>query len=218
MKNIRDIFYSCKKRSVKWEQYFEIYEHHFNKYISQNPTVLEIGVAHGGSTEMFQKYFENAEIFAIDYDLQFKDVVTDLGVTVTPGDQGDPVFWNSYLQDKPEFDIIIDDGGHTMNQQLTTLLKTFPKLKPGGTYLVEDTHTSYWAAWGGGFNNPDSFIEKTKTLVELLHSPFIKNPMPPEIILATFQDLWSITYYNSVVVFEKRRSRPSIEANNQGAR
>lgn len=215
MKDIRDIFYSCDRLSRKWEHYFQIYEKHFEKYIGKSPNILEIGVAHGGSTEMFQKYFENANIFAIDYDTQFQNVVSDLGVTVTPGDQGDPNFWDQYLIDKPEFDIIIDDGGHTMQQQLVTLTKTFPRLRSGGTYLVEDTHTSYWINWGGGFNNPDSFIERTKSLVELLHSPFIKVLQPPEHLMTTFKDLWSVTYYNSVVVLEKNRSRPSVEADNK---
>lgn len=214
MKDLRELFYSTRKHSKKWENYFEIYEKHFSQYIGKNPNILEIGVAHGGSTEMYQKYFENANFYCIDYDLQFEHVLDDLDVKLTMGDQGDENFWNHYLVDKPDFDIIIDDGGHTMQQQIVTLIKTFPKLKVGGTYLVEDTHTSYWRDWGGGFRKPESFIEMTKGFVDILHSPFIVSQEPPKDLMTILQDLWSITYYNSIVVFEKKKSLPSIEANN----
>lgn len=42
-----------------------------------------------------------------------------------------------------DFDIIIDDGGHTMNQQITSFKILFPALKSGGIYVIEDLHTSY---------------------------------------------------------------------------
>jgi hypothetical protein len=214
MKNMRELFYNTKRHSKKWENYFQVYEKHFSPYVDKDPTILEVGVAHGGSTEMYKQYFTDCTIYAVDYDTAFEHVVDDLGVTVTLGDQQNPEFWDSYLKDKPEFDIIIDDGGHTMQQQIVTLLKTYPKLKEGGTYVVEDTHTSYWEAWGGKFRDPSTFIEMSKGLVDLLHGPHIKEVTPPKELLDIFQDLWSVTYYNSIVVFEKRKSLPSIEANN----
>lgn len=36
------------------------------------------------------------------------------------------------------FDIIIDDGGHTVSQQITTLVTLFPALSKGGLFFVED--------------------------------------------------------------------------------
>lgn len=214
MKDMRELFYSAGRHSKKWENYFQIYEKHFYPYIYKNPTILEVGVAHGGSTEMLKNYFDHCTIHAVDYDTRFEHVVDSLGVKVTLGDQESQEFWDHYLFDKPEFDIIIDDGGHTMQQQIVTLLKTYPKLKEGGTYVVEDTHTSYWKPWGGGFRDPNTFIEMSKGLIDILHSPHITDISAPQELLAIFQDMWSITFYNSIVVFEKRKSLPSIEANN----
>ena len=45
---------------------------------------------------------------------------------------------------------MIDDGGHTMEQQIVSIETLFPLLADGGVYLVEDTHTSYWDSHGGG--------------------------------------------------------------------
>ena len=51
--------------------------------------------------------------------------------------------------EKVSFDIIVDDGGHTMQQQIGTFIELFPYLKDGGVYVIEDLHTSYWEAYGG---------------------------------------------------------------------
>jgi hypothetical protein len=40
-----------------------------------------------------------------------------------------------------DFDIIIDDGGHTMKQHQVSLGVLFEVLKPGGIYIIEDLHT-----------------------------------------------------------------------------
>ena len=40
------------------------------------------------------------------------------------------------------FDIILDDGGHTMEQQQISLGFLFRYVKPGGYYIIEDVHSS----------------------------------------------------------------------------
>ena len=66
-----------------------------------------------------------------------------------------------------EFDVIIDDGGHTMLQQQLTL-KTIlgPKLKHGGIYILEDLHTSkdrYFNSHGSNdLNNTLNLLEDLK--------------------------------------------------------
>jgi len=45
------------------------------------------------------------------------------------------------------FDIIIDDGGHTMKQQQISLKYLFNAVKPGGYYVLEDLHTCS-GQWG----------------------------------------------------------------------
>lgn len=48
-----------------------------------------------------------------------------------------------------DFDVIIDDGGHTMTQQITSLNTLWPAVVPGGLYFCEDLQTSYLARYGG---------------------------------------------------------------------
>ena len=43
-----------------------------------------------------------------------------------------------------QFDIIVEDGGHSMRQQQISLTFLFGYLKPGGLYFLEDLLTSFW--------------------------------------------------------------------------
>ena len=205
MKNTRDIFYKLDKLSHKWENYFDIYDRYLPAYVGKNPTILEIGLAHGGSTELFLEYFDqDVTMYGVDYDPQFLNhTYGDARVYHEYGDQSKSEFWKSYLPNKPEFDIIIDDGGHEMQQQIVTLTNTFPKLKDGGLYVVEDTHTSYWEQWGGGFDKPTTFLSFAKSLVDLLHKDHIKDRSAPRELVDIFNNLKCVTFYNSVTILEK---------------
>jgi hypothetical protein len=55
-----------------------------------------------------------------------------------------------------------------MRQQILTFEYLFLKLKEGGIYLVEDTHTSYWYNYGGGLKKKSSFIEYSKKIIDSL--------------------------------------------------
>ena len=58
------------------------------------------------------------------------------------GDQENETDLNDFLsQHGNDFDIIIDDGGHTMRQHQISLKVLFKALKPGGLYVIEDLHT-----------------------------------------------------------------------------
>ena len=58
------------------------------------------------------------------------------------GDQADRNFWAAVRAKVPRVDILIDDGGHTPEQQRITLEEMLPHLKPGGVYFCEDIHGS----------------------------------------------------------------------------
>jgi SAM-dependent methyltransferase len=214
MKKTRDIFYSLSKLSKKWENYFDIYDRYLSTYVGKNPTILEVGIAHGGGTELLLEYFDrDVTLYGIDYDTRFLDhKFGDARVYHEFGDQSKPEFWKSYLTNKPDFDIIIDDGGHEMMEQIITLISTFPRLKDGGIYIVEDTHTSYWEQWNGGFDKSNTFVSFAKSLVELLHKDHIKDRSAPQDLINIFTNLKCVTFYNSVTILEKGPTLPAKEA------
>ena len=124
------------------------------------------------------------------------------GLTVEIGDQSDGIFLQDVATKHRPFDIIIDDGGHKMNQQIASFNALWPRLSDGGLYVVEDTHTSYWLGFDGGFRAKKSFIEFSKDLIDRMHSWYTDQddifPFHPIV-----KALSSVQFYDSMVVFEK---------------
>ena len=62
-------------------------------------------------------------------------------ITASIGDLADPYFWDEVLPLLGQLDIVIDDGGHTMDQQINAFNAIYHTMAKDGVYLVEDTHT-----------------------------------------------------------------------------
>ena len=123
------------------------------------------------------------------------------------GDQGDREFLRSLAETLPTIDILIDDGGHTMQQQIRTFEALFPRVAPNGVYLCEDLHTSYWREFGGGYRRRGSFIEYSKGFIDALHAWHSREPQRLRVSDFT-RSVHSVHYYDSVVVVEKRTMGP----------
>ncbi|MES2351589.1 MAG: class I SAM-dependent methyltransferase [Pseudomonadota bacterium] len=199
-----DFFENHEHRMIhKWMHYFEIYERHFHQFRGKDMTMLEFGVLHGGSLQMWKHYFgEGAKITGVDINPRCAELAEER-IDIIVGDQEDRNSLRGIVANRPQFDIIIDDGGHTMTQQITTFQELWFHLKDGGVYLCEDTHTSYWPGFfGGGYRQPGTFIEYTKSLLDQLtawhsHDPALQ---PNEFTRSCF----AVHYYDSMVFFEKR--------------
>lgn len=133
----------------KWLHYFEIYDKWFSPYRGKDITFVEIGVQNGGSVQMWKEYFGGgARIIGIDVDEKCRQF-DDGEIKIEIGSQEDTAFWDYFKAKYPKVDILLDDGGHTMNQQKVTFKAMFPHIADGGLYMCEDTHTSYWPDTGG---------------------------------------------------------------------
>lgn len=195
----------------KWVHYFEIYHRHFAAYRDLKPTILEFGVNHGGSLQMWQHYFgAGARICGVDIDPRCK-IVEEEGIEVFIGDQQDKVFLHELAAALGPIDILIDDGGHTMTQQITTFTELYPVVKIPGLYLVEDMHTSYWKKFGGGVGKRNSFVEYSKRLIDRLNAWHVSPKMTgwygaSRLAVDDFtRSAYSMTYYDSMLVIEKRK-------------
>ncbi len=186
----------------KWRHYPEIYHRHFAQFRGKAPVVVEIGVEMGGSLQMWHHYFGlGTRVVGIDLDpsaLKFAEGAT----TIMIGDQADRKFLATVRERVPHVDILIDDGGHTMAQQITTFEELYPHIQPNGVYLCEDTHTSLWPHFGGGYLREGTYVEFSKTLVDRLLAWY-----SPDTALTV--DQFTLTthgmhFYDSVVVIEKR--------------
>jgi hypothetical protein len=166
--------------------------------------ILEMGVWRGGSLDLWRQYFgPDAVIYGIDID----EVITTLGIDsaeVRVGSQTDEMFLLSVIEEMGGLDIVIDDGSHVSSDVLASLRILFPLLAEGGTYVIEDLHTSYWPAWGGGLRRKGSSIEFLKNLIDGLHQPYYGQSKSRGNAGINRDFLHSIQFYDSVAVLKKR--------------
>lgn len=210
MNTLREIFDSVTHSSDKWEPYFEIYERHLSPFRGKSINFVEVGVQKGGSLEMWSNFFgSQANIIGVDVDEECRNLqYQQSNIKVVIGDQEQSTFWNSFLSENPQIDVFIDDGGHTMRQQIVTFESIFPRMPIGSIYICEDCHTSYMSGFGGGMNNPNSFIEYAKTYVDVLHYDH-KDRFSTQLENRNTigKNLTGLYFYDSVVVFEKLGKR-----------
>lgn len=204
MNDLEQFFNQHSGRLIhKWHHYFEIYDRHFSRFRGKPVNIVEFGVSQGGSMLMWKHYFgADARLFGVDINPNCKQF-EEPGVQIFIGDQGDTEFLRSLAQTLPTIDILIDDGGHTMQQQILTFEALFPRIAPHGVYLCEDLHTSYWREFGGGYRRRGTFIEYSKGFIDGLHAWHSRQPRRLSVSDFT-RSVHSVHYYDSVVVIEKR--------------
>jgi len=211
MNDLEKYFRNNDKRLIdKWIHYFEVYDRHFSKYRGKEIVILEIGVSQGGSLQMWKEYFgDKAKIYGIDINPKCK-AFEEENIEIFIGSQSDRKFLREIKEKIPMVDIFIDDGGHTMEQQIVSYEELFDKVKDDGVYLCEDLHTSYWLEYGGGHKRNGSFIEYSKNFIDFLHAYHSEQS---SLTVDSFtSSVNSIHYYDSIVVVEKRkREKPHSE-------
>lgn len=177
---------------MKWDQYFDVYDRHFRKFVGTDVCVLEVGVYGGGSLQMWREYFgAKCQIYGVDIDPACKKF-EDNGTTIFTGDQSDRSFWASVRQQVPDIDILIDDGGHFPEQQITTLEEMLPHLRAGGVYVCEDVH--------GTWNPVSAYVHG----LSLGLNAYIQAAQPDRCRATAFQQaVGSIHTYPFAIVVEK---------------
>ena len=184
----------------KWTHYFPIYERHFSQHRNRSLTFLEIGVAWGGSARMWSRYFgPMTKIIGIDIDPKCKEQEHN-NISIRIGDQSDPHFLQSIIDEFGVPDIVLDDGSHQQNHVNSTFEFLYPKMGKNSVYMIEDLHTAYWPEWQGGLTNPNTFINKSKGYIDQLNLQHTKGALERNPIL---DNTFSISFYDSIAVFEK---------------
>ena len=190
-------FANSKKYSIKWSNYFQVYEKILSNYRNKRIKFVEIGVANGGSLFMWKKYFgKKAKIIGIDLNPNAKKLEKN-GFKIYIGNQSDKKFWDHFYKKEGKVDIILDDGGHKNLQQISTVHYSLAHIKDGGKIIVEDTSTSYLKK---EFDNPSkySFINYAKNIVDNIHR---RSPLLRKKISFYSKKIFLVEFFESIVVF-----------------
>lgn len=202
--------------SHKWEHYLFAYQEILGKYAEKGKPVnlLEIGVQNGGSLQLWKKFLpKGSQIYGVDIEPDCQKIdFKDKNIHFFPGDGASPDFWANNMKDIT-FDIIIDDGSHMCPDVINSFELLFPlKLNMGGTYIVEDLHTSYKAEYLGGYKKKESSIEYFKNLIDYLNFNYIE--LPPnfdkeslEPLIDLNKQIKRVSFYDSICAIEKYNKR-----------
>jgi hypothetical protein len=121
--------------------------------------IVEVGAYDGASSALFAELVHPQRLVAIDRreepSAAFTEFISRRGFTgvVTPYygvDQADAARLREIMRETfgdAELDLVIDDASHLVEPTRTTFNCLFPRVKPGGVYLIEDWS---WAHSGLG--------------------------------------------------------------------
>jgi hypothetical protein len=119
------------------------YNKEFKKYQDQPISLLEIGVYKGASLALWSKYFPHAEITGFDISDQRVDKYKNID-RVSVGICDAYSFDAETLDQLDNWDIIIDDGPHTIPTLQQCMELYLPKLNEGGIMVLEDVQDTSW--------------------------------------------------------------------------
>jgi len=126
----------------KEHSYCDYYESLFQNYLNTNANILEIGTFQGGWAFTVLSYLQDSKMTCIDIQNRFSDKL----LSKIDGDRVKLIERNAYdlsiiqelINNKSVFDVIMEDGPHTVESQLFSIQNYTKLLKSGGLMIIED--------------------------------------------------------------------------------
>ena len=118
----------------------------------------------GKSILTWREYLPDVRLSMLEYNekcaVEYRSQIDKLFI----GDQTNMTLLEEVVRDGP-YDIVIDDGAHTRNQQIRSLIGLWPSVKTeGGVYVIEDMHYNY-----DNEKNKDSPETSFEMLTKIMH-------------------------------------------------
>tara|TARA_R110000868_G_scaffold17175_7_gene75812 strand:+ start:3100 stop:3705 length:606 start_codon:yes stop_codon:yes gene_type:complete len=155
MTSLCNIMTKCGSDKGSYHNYTTIYYDYFNDISNNNLNIFELGLGTnytdipssmgpngkpGASLYGWKEFFPNSNIYGADIDkrILFNDDRIKTYFCDQTNIQIINNLWNNIDLINLEFDIILDDGLHEFNANLSFFENSFYKLKKGGKYIIED--------------------------------------------------------------------------------
>ena len=130
-------------KSSLHHDYLRFYERFLAELRSADKlTVLEIGVNEGASVRMWEQYFTCALVIGVDINPAAAVHARDR-IRIEIANQSDVADLVALATKYGPFDLVVDDGSHLWDNQITTFQWLYPFVRQGRYYILEDIDTSY---------------------------------------------------------------------------
>jgi len=129
--------------------YIPLYEKLFAKKKDTAKHVLEVGINHGGSIQLWHDYFTNATVHGIDV-MHIDDIWDVLKnnpriILHTSNDAYNSEFFTqTFLNSRVKFDMLLDDGPHTLESMIYFINLYSQVMAEDGILVVEDVQSVEW--------------------------------------------------------------------------
>jgi hypothetical protein len=136
--------------------YIDTYERLFSAKKMLKNNILEIGIGdpkqnkeNGGSIKLWYDYFQNSTIYGLDIhnisNVNENILNNDRIKLYTSINAYDTTFIdNIFVKNNIKFDILIDDGPHTLDSMIFFIKYYLPLLKDDGILIIEDISDIHW--------------------------------------------------------------------------
>jgi len=160
-------------KGLSWHNYSSFYYQLFQGYKAQRLFELGLGTTNadfhnsmgihgkpGASLRGWRDFFPGVKVYGADIDTSV--LFSESGIETFYCDQTQPEIiksmWETNESLKAQFDIIIDDGYHNFDANITFLENSLHKLNAGGYFIVEDVEIFEIGNWRNYIQN--SFLKK----------------------------------------------------------
>ena len=124
---------------IKGHGYSIFYQKYFENLRSNNLKILEVGSFHGNASAALYFYFKKSKLFAADiYPDLFRYRSNRIENFYVNSSDENSIQKNIIDKFSDNFDIIIEDAGHSLKDQIISLFMLFKKLNSGGLFIIEE--------------------------------------------------------------------------------
>ena len=180
-----------------WHGYTSFYDKLFKEDRNNYKHFFEIGIDQGASLFAWRDYFPNSIIYGIDINIP-DSIINQDRISFAKADQSDEFQLLNVIEswDKPQFDCILDDGGHFVSMQRISIETLWQFVKKGGYYVIEDLHTNIRALHmiHPHMNSSSKFIDETPTVHDKILNTMAGSKTEFNI---PFDEIDEILYYNN---------------------
>jgi cephalosporin hydroxylase len=156
MSKLVDLIDNTKTDKNTCHSYIDVYQQLFEPKKNDINNILEIGIGepkenkeNGGSIKLWYDYFQNSIIYGLDiFDISKinEEIINKERIKLfTSVDAYDVAFIeNTFINNNIKFDILIDDGPHTLESMIFFVKYYLPLLKEDGIFVIEDIPDINW--------------------------------------------------------------------------
>jgi predicted O-methyltransferase YrrM len=152
--------------------------------------IFELGIWDGGSTLLFHHLYQPERIVAVDIKPPpnaLREYVAQRGLNAeirlhAGVNQADAAALTRILSDEfsnEPLDLVIDDASHRLRETTASFNVLFPRLRPGGVYVIEDWG---WAHWPGVWQTMESPFALAPALTNLVFQFVMISASRPDVV------------------------------------